>query len=258
MGPCLLVVLAHPDDETFLCGGALAAFAAAGGRAHLVCATRGEHGRRLGVPPFANRESLPELREQELRSACAALGIAELHFMGLRDKCLEFEDEDDLAAQVALHVRRLRPDGMLTFHERRGGHTDHCSIGRAAATAWRRAGDAAWHPEHAAQGLTAYAPPRLYRLASRELARDPRRHGLQPEQITAVDVSPVAERKLAAFRAHRSQTGLDRSLWTDEESTLQGRFRGVEYFEQVAPPFVAGEDGLLGLSLRAAPGGDAP
>ncbi len=258
MRPCLLVVLAHPDDETFLCGGALAAFAAAGGRVRLVCATRGEHGRRLGVPPFANRESLPELREQELRSACAALGIEELHFMGLRDKCLEFEDEDGLAAEVARYVRRLRPDGMLTFHERRGGHTDHCSIGRAATTAWRRAGDASWHPEHAAAGLAAYAPRQLYWLAGRELARDPQRHGLRPEQITAVDVSPVADRKLAAFRAHRSQTGLDRSLWTGDESSLQARFRGMEYFEQAATPFAAGEDGLLGLSLRAAPGGDAP
>ncbi len=256
--PRLLVVLAHPDDETFICGGALASFAAAGGQVHLVCATRGEHGRRLGVPPFANRESLPELREQELRAACRALGITDLSFMGLRDKCLEFEEEDALAAQVARYVRRLRPDGMLTFHERRGGHPDHCSIGRAATTAWRRCGDAAWHPEHAAEGLAACTPPRLYRLAGRELARDPGRHGCVAEQITAVDVSPVADRKLAAFRAHRSQTGLDRALWTEEDATLQARFRGVEYFEQAAPPFAAGEDGLMGLSLRAAGGGEAP
>jgi bacillithiol biosynthesis deacetylase BshB2 len=246
-GPRLLVVLAHPDDETFLCGGALAAFAAAGGEVHLVCATRGEHGRRLGKPPFATRESLPRIREAELRAACAALGVATLTLLGLRDKCLEFEDEDALAARVAESVRRLRPDAVLTFHERRGGHTDHCTIGRAAALAWLRSGDPAWHPEQLRDGLTPFRPPRLYFLAGREVAEHPERYGLTPAQITVVDVAPVARQKMEAHRAHRTQTQLDAGLWGDDAQVLERFARGREYYEQATPPFVPEERGLLGL-----------
>ena len=238
--PHLLVALAHPDDETFICGGGLAAFAAAGGRVDLVCATRGEHGRRLGKPPFCTRETLPDVREAELRAACAALGIEGLHLLGLRDKCLEFEDLDALAAAVARHIRALRPEAVLTFHERRGGHTDHCTIGRAAELAWRRAGDPAWHPELGQP----HAASRLYFLAGRDIFE---RHGAPPEARTDVDCSGVAERLLAAHRAHRSQTQLDAGLWGDDDAVV-ARFRGRrETYQQAAAPFVPGERGLLGL-----------
>lgn len=55
-----------------------------------LCATRGEMGRRLGLPPIATRESLPVLREGELREACRTLGISDLRLMGLRDKTLDY------------------------------------------------------------------------------------------------------------------------------------------------------------------------
>lgn len=244
----LLLVLAHPDDETFICGGGVAAFCAAGGEATLVCATRGEQGRRLGKPPYANRETLPVLREAELRQACAALGIAELILLGLRDKCLEFENVDDLAARIAVHIRRLRPDAVLTFHEQRGGHPDHCAIGRAATLAWQRSGDPAWPRQHAAAGLAAFQPPRLYFLAGGDLAAHPEQHGLRPEQFTQVSCQAVAAQKLAAHRAHRTQTQLDRWLWEGETTKALERFAaGREHFQQANEPFQAGETGLLGL-----------
>lgn len=246
--PTLLVALAHPDDETFICGGGLAAFAAAGGHVHLVCATRGEQGRRLGDPPYTSREGLPIEREAELREACRALGIEGLALLGLRDKCLEFEDEDALAARVALHIRRVRPQAVLTFHERRGGHSDHCTIGRAATLAWERAHDPAWHPEQLTGGVSAYHTPRLYFLAGGELARKPEAHGLVPAQFTAVPCAAVARAKMLAFRAHRTQTEMDRDLWDADEAKVVARFaKGVEYFQQAGAPFVAGEQGLLGL-----------
>jgi LmbE family N-acetylglucosaminyl deacetylase len=214
------VALAHPDDETFICG---------------------EHGRRLGRPPFATRESLPDVREAELRAACAALGIEGLHLLGLRDKCLEFEDPDALAARVGAFIRRLRPDAVLTFHERRGGHPDHCAIGRAAEIAWRRSGDPSWHPELGPP----FQPPRLYFLAGRDVFEHPDRHGTVPEAKTVVDCAPVAEALLAAHRAHRSQTELDAGLWDD--AAAPARFRGRrEIYQQAAPPFVPEERGLLG------------
>jgi bacillithiol biosynthesis deacetylase BshB2 len=246
--PVLLVALAHPDDETFICGGALAAFTAAGGRVHLVCATRGEHGRRLGVPPSTTREGLPAAREAELRAACRALGIGGLTLLGLRDKCVEFEDDDALAARFALAMRALRADAVLTFHEARGGHPDHCAVGRAATRAWEQAGDPSWHPEHAARGAPAFQPPRLYHLAGSDIAKDPAAHGLRPEQITRVPCSAVARQKLEAFRAHRTQTEMDRDLWEADETRVLARFAaGQEFYQQVNRPFVPGERGLLGL-----------
>lgn len=243
----LLVVLAHPDDETFICGGALAAFAQAGGTIHLVVATRGEHGRRLGKPPFATRESLPLLRAEETRQACQALGIPDLTFLGLRDKCLEFEDPAALAGRVVACIRGDRPDALLTFHPQRGGHSDHCAIGQAATTAWARAGDRQWYPEQIAAGLRPFQPPRFYRLASAEIARAAVEHGHSPDQFTQVPVRPVAAAKLAAFRAHRTQTQLDDWVWGDTAAATQRMADGVEWFEQVNAPFVAGETGLCGL-----------
>ena len=245
MAKRLLVALAHPDDETFICGGGVAAFAAAGGEVHLVCATRGEHGRRLGKPPYATRESLPVLREAELREACGALGIRELVLLGLRDKCLEFEDIDALAGRVAEHIRRLRPDGVLTFHERRGGHSDHCTIGRAATLAWERSGDPRWWPEQLTGGVTAYQAPRLYFLAGRDIADNPARHGTVPEAITSVECAPVARQKMLAHRAHRTQTGLDGWLWETDAAKVTERFAGGrEYYQQANAPYAAGERGL--------------
>ena len=246
-GKRLLVVLAHPDDETFICGGGLASFALAGGTIDLVCATRGEHGRRLGKPPFATRESLPVLREGETRAACAALGITGLHFLGLRDKCLEFEDLDRLAAAVAGPMRRLAPDGVLTFHERRGGHSDHCTIGRAATLAWERAGDRDWHPEQLRDDVQARQPPRLYWLAGRDVAEHPDRHGTVPEAFTTVTCAAVGRQQMEAHRAHRTQTQLDAGLWEDD-AQVQARFaRHREVYQQANAPFQAGEEGLLGL-----------
>ncbi|MBI4283555.1 MAG: PIG-L family deacetylase [Chloroflexi bacterium] len=76
----LLACLAHPDDETFGCGGSLARCAAEGIQVHLVCATLGEVG-EISDPSLASRETLPQVREEELRCACRALGIAELHLL---------------------------------------------------------------------------------------------------------------------------------------------------------------------------------
>ena len=59
----LLAVLAHPDDETFGCGGALAKYAAEGAQVSLICATRGEVG-EISDPSLATPENLPQVREQ--------------------------------------------------------------------------------------------------------------------------------------------------------------------------------------------------
>ena len=64
------------------------------------CLTLGEMGRNMGDPLFANRETLPLLRKQELIDACREMDVQDLRMLGYRDKTLEFEDEEKLADQI--------------------------------------------------------------------------------------------------------------------------------------------------------------
>src|SRR5215218_11020651 len=83
----LLAVFAHPDDESYLCGGTLAHYAAAGVRVALVCATLGEAG-DIADAALAARETLPAVREGELRAAAGLLGLADVHLLGYEDGTL--------------------------------------------------------------------------------------------------------------------------------------------------------------------------
>ncbi len=240
----LLAVFAHPDDETFICGGTLARFAKEGVRITLVSATKGEMGRRMGKPPFVNRETMPALREQELRKACGILGIQDLRFLGIRDKLVEFEPLEKLVGRIVTVIRELRPQVVLTFHEKIGGHPDHCAIGKAATLAFQQAGDPNRYPEHRGQGLKPFAPERLYFISFGEAMKRPERYGFLPEQITRIDVSACRAEKMRAFRAHRSQTELDSWLWGSDSDVMR-KFSGEEYFIQGNMPFRKGERDLF-------------
>lgn len=117
----LLAVFAHPDDESFICGGTLAKYARLGVEITLVSATRGEMGRRMGNPPYVNRETMPTVREKELREACEVLGIHRLIFLDIRDKTVQFLDPEWLTERIAALIKEVEPDVVLTFHEKLGG-----------------------------------------------------------------------------------------------------------------------------------------
>ena len=123
---CLLAVLAHPDDETFACGGTLAKYAAQGVRVALVCATRGEVG-EISNPSLATPETLGQVREEELRAACRALGVEDLFILGYRDSGMDGTldnrhpqalcqaDLHEVAGRTVAIIRQLRPQVVLTF-----------------------------------------------------------------------------------------------------------------------------------------------
>lgn len=209
----LLAVFAHPDDESFICGGTLAKYAGEGVDITLVSATRGEMGRRMGNPPYLNRESMPAAREAELREACAALGIRGLRFLGLRDKTVEFEDEHALTSRIVEWIRELAPDAVLTFHETLGGHPDHCAIGKATTAAYK---------------LSGYSGG-LYYITFGSAMEHPERFGYRKEDVVKIDVSGQLAQKLAAFRAHRCQTEIDEWVWLPDEEAM-AHFGSHEYF----------------------------
>lgn len=136
----LVVVAAHPDDESLGAGGLVASAVAAGIPVDVVCATDGEasHPDSPTTPP----ERLAVLRAEEARRAGEVLGVREVHRVGLPDGGVAGTEEDLTGSLV-----RLVGDGrgcVLVAPWRRDGHPDHEAAGRAAAAAARRTGADLW------------------------------------------------------------------------------------------------------------------
>lgn len=229
----LLVIGAHPDDEVLLAGGTLAACAAAGLDAGVVCLTRGELG-PIADPTLATRETLGVVRLQELRASCAQLGASLVKCWRRPDGSLRWANRGAIVRQLATLFDARRPDAVITFGE--DGiyyHPDHVATHEFVCVAIERVSD----------------PPALYRsvwprTVMQSFGRELRRRGLpddlwelEPEDFGtddldgsfALDVRQFLPRKLAALRAHRTQlparhalAGLDREL--------AERFLGTEWF----------------------------
>ncbi|MBA2937489.1 PIG-L family deacetylase [Paenibacillus sp. CGMCC 1.16610] len=209
----LLAVFAHPDDESFICGGTLAKYASEQVDITLVSATRGEMGRRMGNPPYLNRETMADAREIELRNACDSLGIRQLQFLDIRDKTVEFVDENSLTTRIADIIQKIDPDVVLTFHEKLGGHPDHCAIGKATTAAFQKLGR---------RGA-------LYFITFGDAMERPERYGYSRKDVVKIDVHAHLDAKLAAFRDHRCQTEIDEWVWLPDQEA-KARFGKYEYF----------------------------
>jgi LmbE family N-acetylglucosaminyl deacetylase len=130
-----MVVVAHPDDESFPIGGTIAKVATEGGEVMLVTATRGE----AGIPGLSAEEA-GRLRERELRAACEALGVRTLHFLNYVDGTLDKVSAPDAIAQLIDLMRAFRPDAIITFGpDGISGHPDHLAVHRWTAAAFEQA-----------------------------------------------------------------------------------------------------------------------
>jgi bacillithiol biosynthesis deacetylase BshB2 len=183
----VLVVFPHPDDETFGCGGTIAQFTKSGVPVTYICATLGQMGRNMGKPFFATRESLPNVREAELEEACQAIGIQNVIKLGLRDKTIEFEDPEILTDRIERILREVRPSLVLTHYPGYAVHPDHNALGEVTIRAISR--------------LSVQERPVVYAHA---FARDCQKVLGPPDIVN--DISAMSEVKLAAIRAHRSQS----------------------------------------------------
>ncbi|WP_256757872.1 bacillithiol biosynthesis deacetylase BshB2 [Cohnella sp. WQ 127256] len=127
----ILVILPHPDDEAFGISGTLAKHIHNGTQVTYACLTLGEMGRNMGIPPFASRVTLPEIRKKELEESCRAIGIQDLRLLGFHDKTIEFEDQDQLDSQIEALVKELNPSLVITFYPDYSVHPDHDATGAA-------------------------------------------------------------------------------------------------------------------------------
>lgn len=229
----VLVIGAHPDDEVLLAGGTLAACAAAGIDAGVVCLTRGELG-PIADPALATRETLGDVRLGELRASCGELGATLVKCWRRPDGHLRWSDRSAIARQLGDIFAALRPDAVITFGE--DGlyyHPDHIATCELVQRAVKRIPD----------------PPALYRSVwpksmMRSFGTELRRHGLSddlwemaPEDFGtddldrsfAIDVRRFVRHKLAALRAHRTQLPDHHALAAIDEG-LAEKFLGTEWF----------------------------
>jgi LmbE family N-acetylglucosaminyl deacetylase len=124
----LLAIFAHPDDETYLCGGLMAAAVAAGARAACVTATRGELGSTDPVkwPPG---EALATLRTAELAASLGELGVTEHTWLDYPDGGLTDVDHDEAVGRLLRIAADVSPDTILSFGPDGGtGHPDHITV----------------------------------------------------------------------------------------------------------------------------------
>lgn len=201
----ILSVWAHPDDETYLAGGLMAAARDAGQRVVCVTATAGELG--TTDPERWPPARLGAVRRWEAAAAMAVLGVREHHVLGLPDGGLAARRAKGLASVERL-LADVRPDTVVTFGpDGATFHPDHVAVHEWVTAAWERTGSGARllyatsTVEHLAAFGDAYERLGVYMgderpvgTAADALAVHLRLHG-----------APL-DRKLAALRAMATQT----------------------------------------------------
>jgi len=190
----LAAVLAHPDDESFGCAGALALAHDAGATTRLLVVTRGEAGSADGEADPA----LGDRREAELITAAREIGLDEVSLLeGYPDGGVADQPFDLLVEEIAAWLAERRPQAVITFGPHGvTGHPDHVVVGSATRWAVERLSEAGIAP-NAVYVISPIFDPggNLFDLSAEEQAATHR-----------IDITPVAARKLAALEAHASQT----------------------------------------------------
>lgn len=144
----LLVILAHPDDESFGPGATLAKYAQTGIAVHYLCGTRGESG-TVDAEKLNGYKDVAELRTAELTCAAKELGLAGIHFLGYRDSGMVGSEDnqrsnslhsaglDEVAERIVGYMDQLKPDVILTHDQFGGyGHPDHIKLHYAVLRAY--------------------------------------------------------------------------------------------------------------------------
>jgi len=264
----LLLVHAHPDDETIGTGATMARYAAEGALVTLVTCTLGEEGEVL-VPELEHLaadldDGLGQHRIGELAAAMEALRVTDFRFLGgpgrWRDSgmmgtpandrtgCFWRADLDEAVRELVAVVREVRPQVVITYDENGGyGHPDHIQAHRVAAAAFDAAADPDFAPGTGepwqASKLYWTAVPRSFLQAGIDLLResgetnffgvesaDELPFGVADELIsTEIDARDHLDAKVAAMRAHKTQIAVDGPFFALSNNIGQRAF-GLEHF----------------------------
>lgn len=267
----MLLVHAHPDDETIASGATMAMYAADGAQVTLVTCTSGEEGEIL-LDDLAHlaaqvNDTLGEHRREELAAAMRELGVADHRFLGGhgrfrdsgmigtpandRDDCFWRADLLTAATYLVEVIRELRPQVLITYDDFGGyGHPDHIQAHRAAMYATQLAAIESFRPdlgspwEIAKVYWTAF--PRSVMRAGIEALRaqgsDSDFASMDPDDLpfacpdefvtTEIHAAAYLDRKLAALRAHATQIDVQGGFFA-LSNNLGSEALGTEYFRGV-------------------------
>jgi N-acetyl-1-D-myo-inositol-2-amino-2-deoxy-alpha-D-glucopyranoside deacetylase len=241
----LLLVHAHPDDESIATGGVMAKAHDEGRRIVLVTATRGEVGEIFVLDEKETRPKLGEVREGELRAAAKVLGVDRLELLGYRDSGMKgTADNDDPRSfhrapllQAATHVagimREERPDVVVTYGPEGGyGHPDHIKAHEVTIAALDLLDAEGWRPAKAYFNVVPQSVIERWRQEARARGRDDGDDmiGWADEDVTThVDVRRWIDRKRRAFDAHVTQSGLLPMEMTRQHQIFEMAF-GTEWY----------------------------
>jgi N-acetyl-1-D-myo-inositol-2-amino-2-deoxy-alpha-D-glucopyranoside deacetylase len=286
--PRLLLVHAHPDDETVGTGATMARYAAAGARVTLVTCTLGEEG-EIHVPALAQlaatqADQLGGYRLTELDAACAALGVADHRFLGgagrYRDsgmmglptnghpRAFWQADLDEAAGHLVEIMREVRPQVLVTYDPNGFyGHPDHIQAHRVAMRAAELAAAEGFGPAKIywtampksvlEAGLVAFEESSDNPFAGIERL-DELPFGSPDDEIAArIDGTDQHAAKEAAMRAYATQIPATSWLYSIA-SNFGNEFMGVEYYTLAAGqkgpgtgPYGWEDDLFAGLSPAA-------
>ncbi|WP_084957384.1 N-acetyl-1-D-myo-inositol-2-amino-2-deoxy-alpha-D-glucopyranoside deacetylase [Thermoactinospora rubra] len=260
----LLLVHAHPDDESIGTGATMAKYAAEGAHVTLVTCTLGEEGEV--IPPelahlAADRDdTLGQHRIGELEAACRALGVSDHRFLGgpgrwrdsgmmgaaTNDRPDAFwqADLDEAAGELVKVIREVCPQVLVTYDDNGFyGHPDHIQAHRVAWRAYELAADPAFgegEPWRIAKFYFTAVPRSVLRRMAESMREadvefmvedvDDLPFGCADEEVTTeIDARPYVKHKLDAMRAHATQISVS-DPWFALSNNIGQEALGVEHY----------------------------
>lgn len=254
----LLLVHAHPDDESIFTGATMARYAAEGARVTLVTCTMGERGiNRLASEHAERRDRLGELRVLELEAACAALGVSDHRFLGgpgrwhdsgamatpggEDPRCFWHADGDEAAGELAKVIREVSPQVLVTYDaDGFYGHPDHVQAHKVAWHAYQLTCDttlAKFYALTIPRSVLAEAIRQTPWSAGQNVPpADALRIGLPDDQVTTeIEATAYLDAKLSALKAHATQITVDGPFFL-AAGLMGARALGTEYYTLLAGP----------------------
>ena len=261
----LLLVHAHPDDESINNGATMAKYVAAGVKVTLVTCTRGEEGEVLN-PELSNLaasadDKLGEHRVTELAQAMKNLGVSDHRFLGNyrdsgmmgtesnnRPDCFWQANLDEAAGKLVEIIREIKPQVMITYDENGGyGHPDHIQAHRVAMRASELAAD---------RNFGIGAPWEIAKIYWNVMPRSVVEEGMakmkemgsdffgteniddlpfvKPDDVvtSVIDGQEFVDQKMSALAAHKTQISVDGPFFA-LSNNLGNKVWGYEYYTLV-------------------------
>jgi len=214
----LLCITAHPDDEAGNFGGTLLTYRERGVETSVICLTPGQAATHRGEAK--SDLELANIRKQEFAASCEILRVSKPVILDYPDGQLYRQELNRVVYDLTLHVRRFRPQVMLTFGAEGGvtGHPDHSMAGVFAALAFHWAGRTNRYADQFHGGITAYRAQKLYH-ATADFALPNRQPITFSPHTAVIDIGNHLETKIAAFKAHKTQA----PLWPLFEENVRKR-----------------------------------